>query len=97
VKIDGTQKVDGGRANASPAAPARVTSVRSGVPEPLGSQVEISRSASKLQATGEVYDAERVAEIRQAIAEGRFQINPERIADGLLENVRDMLARRQSA
>lgn len=37
-------------------------------------------------------NAERVAEIKQAIAEGRFKVNPERIADGLLENVRHMLA-----
>jgi negative regulator of flagellin synthesis FlgM len=38
-------------------------------------------------------DAQRVAEIKQAISEGRFQINPERIADGLLTSVREMLGR----
>ena len=37
-------------------------------------------------------DIERVAEIKQAIAEGRFKINPERIADGLLQSVHDMLS-----
>jgi negative regulator of flagellin synthesis FlgM len=36
-------------------------------------------------------NVERVAEIKRAIAEGRFQVNPERIADGLLQSVRDML------
>jgi negative regulator of flagellin synthesis FlgM len=37
-------------------------------------------------------DAERVAEIRQAIAQGSFKIDPGKIADGLIESVRQMLA-----
>ena len=40
-----------------------------------------------------VVNAQRVAEIKQAIAEGRFKINPEKIADGLLTSVRQMLAK----
>jgi len=36
-------------------------------------------------------DAARVAEIRQAILEGRLQINAERIADGLINSVREQL------
>lgn len=36
-------------------------------------------------------DITHVNEIKQAMAEGRFKINPERIADGLLESVRQML------
>lgn len=38
-------------------------------------------------------DVARVAEIKQAISEGRFQVKPERIADGLLASVREMLAK----
>lgn len=61
-----------------------------------GDQVELSAMAARLQDAGApVVDAARVAEIKQAISEGRFQINPERIADGLLESVREMLARQQ--
>lgn len=59
-------------------------------------QVDISSLSARLQeiGTGEApVDVERVAEIKRAIAEGRFQINPERIADGLLSSVRDMLGR----
>jgi negative regulator of flagellin synthesis FlgM len=37
------------------------------------------------------FNSEKVAEIRQAISEGRFQINPELIADGLISSVREML------
>lgn len=36
-------------------------------------------------------DHARVEEIRQAIAEGRLEVKPERIAQGLLASVRDML------
>jgi len=38
------------------------------------------------------FNSQKVAEIRQAISDGRFQINPERIADGLITSVREMLA-----
>jgi negative regulator of flagellin synthesis FlgM len=64
-------------------------------------QVDLSSMSTRLQdasaAIGDApaVDAARVAEIKQAISEGRFQINPERIADGLLESVRQMLARQQ--
>jgi negative regulator of flagellin synthesis FlgM len=62
-------------------------------------QVDLSSLAAHLQDVGAAadtpVDAARVAEIKQAISEGRFQINPERIADGLLDSVRQMLARQQ--
>ncbi|GAB2182545.1 flagellar biosynthesis anti-sigma factor FlgM [Denitratisoma sp. agr-D3] len=44
-----------------------------------------------------VVNSDRVKEIKQAIAEGRFQIDPERIADGLLDNVKQMLRGRPQA
>lgn len=63
-------------------------------------QVELSSMSARLQDAGASAadapaDAARVAEIKQAISEGRFQINPERIADGLIDSVRAMLARQQ--
>lgn len=41
-------------------------------------------------------DAARVAEIRQAISEGRLDIRSERIADGLIDSVRDLLGDKSS-
>ncbi|GHE21086.1 flagellar biosynthesis anti-sigma factor FlgM [Halomonas urumqiensis] len=41
--------------------------------------------------TGQDIDTARVAEIREAIREGRLEIHAERIADGLIDNVREML------
>ena len=84
----------GGSAAARPAASAAKG------PDPVSLQVELT-GAAKLQqsgaavAAGGAFDAKRVAEIRMAISEGRFQVNPERIADGLLDSVRDMLSQRQ--
>jgi negative regulator of flagellin synthesis FlgM len=80
---------DSGRAR-SPAAPQQ----KSGAV--AGERVEISSLSARLQevsAGGAPVNGQRVAEIKQAISEGRFQINPERIADGLLDSVRDMLGR----
>lgn len=95
MKIDGSSKVVGGQGGTG--VPARPAAVAPGVTDPVGAQVEISRTAAKLKQIGESFNAERVAEIRAAISEGRFQINPERIADGLLESVRGMLARQQQS
>lgn len=64
---------------------------------PAGEQVALSSLSSRLQevesamGAAPAVDAERVSEIRQAIADGQFKINPERIADGLLDSVRQML------
>lgn len=83
---------DGGRSR--PVNGAAPRPVPAGEAEPatsvLSSQLqEIAASVS----SAPVVDAKRVAEIKQAIAEGRFKIDPERIADGLLNSVRQMLAR----
>lgn len=42
----------------------------------------------------EVFDAERVAEIKQAISEGRFTVNADKVADGLLDTVRELIRSR---
>jgi negative regulator of flagellin synthesis FlgM len=47
-------------------------------------------------ASGEVFDAARVNEIKQAIQEGRFAVNPDKVADGLLDTVRDLIQSRRS-
>lgn len=66
-----------------------------------GARVELSPLSARLQeiatrmSSEPAVNTERVAEIKQAIAEGRFSINPERIASGLLNDVRELLAERQ--
>jgi len=64
---------------------------------PPGAEVQLSPLSSRLQeleasvSSPPAVDSKRIAEIKQAIAEGRFKVNPERIADGLLNSVREML------
>ncbi|MDN3524903.1 flagellar biosynthesis anti-sigma factor FlgM [Halomonas sabkhae] len=41
--------------------------------------------------TSQDIDAARVDELRDAIREGRLEIHPERIADGLIASVQDLL------
>lgn len=43
------------------------------------------------------FDAARVATIREDIRAGRYQVNPERIADGLMDSVRDLLGSRKNS
>ncbi len=60
-------------------------------------KVQISAFSSSLQkaeariADTPIVDKGRVEEIRQAITEGRFKVDPSRIADGLIDSVRQML------
>jgi negative regulator of flagellin synthesis FlgM len=39
-----------------------------------------------------VADPERIAEIKRAMAEGRFTVDAGKVADGLIESVRQMLS-----
>lgn len=61
-----------------------------------GEQVQLSSLASTLQkaeaalAETPVMDRARVEEIKQAIRDGRFKIDANRIADGLIAEVRQM-------
>jgi negative regulator of flagellin synthesis FlgM len=55
----------------------------------LSSSAQIHTMPGGLDGT---FDAEKVAEIREAIRNGSYKVNPERIADGLIDSVRDLLA-----
>jgi len=74
-----------GPATAAVAAPA-------GTPDP-SAMVELSSTAAALLSGSTPFDAEKVARISQAIAEGSFKINPEVIADKLIGNARELLSK----
>lgn len=42
-------------------------------------------------ASSSVFDANKVEEIKAAIAGGQFQVDPEKVATGLINNVTDLL------
>ncbi len=58
--------------------------------------VQLSGQAQRLSSSplSSDFDVSRVAVIREDISAGRYQINPEQIANGLLTNVRDLLAQK---
>ncbi|MBI5780541.1 MAG: flagellar biosynthesis anti-sigma factor FlgM [Rhodocyclales bacterium] len=52
----------------------------------------LAQGESAMESTPEI-DSARVQELSQAIRDGRFRVDPERIADGLLAEMRGLLAR----
>ena len=55
-----------------------------------------SKLQSMAQASGNgVFDLNKVEEIKAAIAEGRFQVDPEKVANGLLDTVSDLIRTRK--
>lgn len=58
----------------------------------LSTQLQAMQST---QASNAVFEAKKVEEIKLAISEGRFQVNSEKVADGLLETVKDLLNSRK--
>ena len=67
------------------------------------SSVHLSPNAAKLQnidsssASNSVANTARVQEIKQAISEGNFKINPEVVADRLLETVKELIQSKKGA
>lgn len=95
MKIEGSYKAVGSAGDVK-ARGTRESTAKQGTD--AGSKVEVSSLASQLQqiegtlsGVPEV-DAAKVGEIKQAISDGRFRVNPEKVADGLLESVRQMLS-----
>ena len=66
--------------------PSALTGVRV---SPLAAQVR-DIGARLLQDSDGDIDAAKVAEVRQAIAEGRIKIDPSKIADGLLASLHEL-------
>lgn len=59
-------------------------------------QVRQPSSTALLPSTTGDFDAARVAEIRESISAGRYQVNTGKIADGLLSTVHELLNRTPS-
>ncbi|WP_374341513.1 flagellar biosynthesis anti-sigma factor FlgM [Methyloversatilis sp.] len=104
MKIDGTGKPLGSvPANATRTSSGNGSTSSTSSATAPGAQVDISGMSSRLRelestiANVPVVDSARVDEIKQAIADGRFKVNADRVADSLIESVRQMLNTRPAA
>lgn len=93
MKIDSSYKPTVPPATGGVKARASENTSRSGADE-----VRLSSVASQLQAGDNEppVDSARVAEIRQAIAEGRFAIDASAIADSLIASARELVSQRKA-
>lgn len=106
MKIDNSGKPLSGTATTRPAS-ARAPDTQA---NPAGGgdsakvqndNVALSSNSLKLSAlegsmgSQPIIDSARVNEIRQAISEGKFKINPDAIADKLVASVKELLANRK--
>lgn len=60
----------------------------------LGSTATQLRGMEEGMSGAPTVNAAKVAEIKQAISEGRFKVNSEAIADGLIATVRELIGER---
>jgi len=93
-------KIEGSYKSVGSAGDTKARGTRESTAKPsaeAGSKVDVSPLASRLQqlegtlAGVPEVDAAKVGELKQAISNGQFRVNPEKVADGLIESVRQML------
>ncbi|MCX7194068.1 MAG: flagellar biosynthesis anti-sigma factor FlgM [Proteobacteria bacterium] len=77
---------------------ARTTNTKtSPAPQQSSTSVSLGSTATQLSkmeasmAGTPVVDANKVTQIKQAISDGRFQVNSSAVADGLIQSVRDLI------
>ena len=97
MKIDNSLKSVGGKVTEENRSATGNGKAPAGGPEAPGVSVDLSPLSAKLQSieekirTGDVANPARVNEIKQAIADGRFKVNPEVVADRLLATVQELI------
>jgi negative regulator of flagellin synthesis FlgM len=102
VKINDTLKGNQGvPANGTPAAGTRGTDKAAAQAAATPTATDTVRLSSQGQAlagaagASAVFDSKKVERIKSAIADGQFKVNSEKVADSLLETVRDLLHSRK--
>ncbi len=77
---------------------ARTQNSRASTADSAGTSVHLGSTSAQLRSlessasSAPVVDAKKVAEIKQAISEGRFQVNSAVVADKLINTVQDLIS-----
>lgn len=93
MKIDSLKPLEVG----GPGRPAAKPAAKISAADTAAPDVRLSSTSTALAAQEPEVNLARVQEIRQAISEGRFEINASAIADRLISSARELIDSRSSA
>ena len=100
MKIDDSLKKTAGlTVNTSKSGGASKTAEKAESSNTSAVNVQISSQAQTLAAqvaSASVFDSNKVEEIKAAIAGGRFQVDAEKVAEGLMDTVRELIQTRKA-
>lgn len=97
MKIDEALKVNPGLATGNTDAKTAKSTETSQPEQGMSEKVTLSTRSSELQSletktvSEEAYDAGKVEAIKRAILDGQFKIDSGKVADGLINTVKDLL------
>lgn len=86
----GADKAGAKRAGTSGVAEGKTTTTASESVTLSPMSVQLQAIAAEVSTSG-VFDAEKVSAIKSAIESGQFKVNSEKVADGLIDTVKDLL------
>lgn len=94
----GVEKANAGKTNAAKADATTGNAQASQLGAKSAENVTLSPLSAQLKSlekkvdASSVFDAEKVDVIRSAIANGQFKVDSEKVADGLINSVKDLLS-----
>jgi negative regulator of flagellin synthesis FlgM len=99
VKIDDSIKKAPGLGVGTTQTRSNKSTEKAGTSQPASDNVRLSPQVQALAgqvASAGVFDSSKVEEIKAAIAGGQFQVDPEKVANGLLDTVNDLIRSRKA-
>ncbi len=98
MKINDTLKVTAGITSTNPDSKSAKSNEASKVESSSGDKVTLSARAAELKtlastsASDDTFDAKKVEAIKAAILDGQFKVDTDKVADGLISSVKDLLS-----